>query len=75
MSQSFCQLELSHTKIQFISQVVKLFQQIGVLIPRFSLSHNWSNYSNKLELSYRDSVYLRSLIDIIDRQIDKSKSS
>ena len=47
------------TEIQFILEAVKLFQLIGIIRPKFSLSKKRSNYSNLLELSDRDSVYLR----------------
>ena len=41
------------TEIQLISEVVKLFQLIGITWPRFNLFQKWSNYSNLLKLSDR----------------------
>ena len=43
-----------------VSKAVKLFQLIGIIWLRFSLFQKWSNYSNLLEWSDRDSVYFRS---------------
>ena len=48
------------TEIQLISEVVKLFQLIGITWSRFNLFQKWSNYSNLLELPDRDSIYFKS---------------